>query len=492
MENSVVDLKRVNGFVLALTFILNLCLIVGQIGEIAKGQKTVTTVAIFVSVILVYIGIISFVYKKDKEGLKFKYAASIGFFLIYVYSMFTTTRVLVYVYIIPFMMLYFLYFDLTFIKVLGSAVVLANTARVGWLIFIVQANSSNLTTDYTIQMASIVMIVVSSIIGTKLSNSINEEKTRALEEAKEKQEGILKNVLKIASELDQHSNAVGQTITELEQSGSTINDAVGDISAGAEKAVLSAQEQSNLTEHIQNIVVDTSEASKNMEEISHTTIKQMDEGVKIVKALNVKTEVMNENCESVYKSMIELRDKSREINEITEAITAISAQTNILSLNAAIESARAGEAGRGFAVVAEEVRNLANQSGEFASHITAIVDELQQVAAASVEAMTRLKGANDEQNELIINTGEIFNETTEYMKEVNDQVSIVTDKVNEMVGVNERLIKNTQEIAAISEQTLAGIEMTTEATMQNNNCVQRSKEIASGLLESAKAMKQYI
>ena len=78
------------------------------------------------------------------------------------------------------------------------------------------------------------------------------------------------------------------------------------------------------------------------------------------------------------------------------------------------------------------------------------------------------------------------------MKEVNDQVSIVTDKVNEMVGVNERLIKNTQEIAAISEQTLAGIEMTTEATMQNNNCVQRSKEIASGLLESAKAMKQYI
>lgn len=186
MENSVVDLKRVNGFVLALTFILNLCLIVGQIGEIAKGQKTVTTVAIFVSVILVYTGIISFVYKKDKEGLKFKYAASIGFFLIYVYSMFTTTRVLVYVYIIPFMMLYFLYFDLTFIKVLGSAVVLANTARVGWLIFIVQANSSNLTTDYTIQMASIVMIVVSSIIGTKLSNSINEEKTRALEEAKEK------------------------------------------------------------------------------------------------------------------------------------------------------------------------------------------------------------------------------------------------------------------------------------------------------------------
>lgn len=292
--------------------------------------------------------------------------------------------------------------------------------------------------------------------------------------------------------MDQHSNAVGQTITELEQSGSTINDAVGDISAGAEKAVLSAQEQSNLTEHIQNIVVDTSEASKNMEEISHTTIKQMDEGVKIVKALNVKTEVMNENCESVYKSMIELRDKSKEINEITEAITAISAQTNILSLNAAIESARAGEAGRGFAVVAEEVRNLANQSGEFASHITAIVDELQQVAAASVEAMTRLKGANDEQNELIVNTGEIFNETTEYMKEVNDQVSIVTDKVNEMVGVNERLIKNTQEIAAISEQTLAGIEMTTEATMQNNNCVQRSKEIASGLLESAKAMKQYI
>ena len=74
----------------------------------------------------------------------------------------------------------------------------------------------------------------------------------------------------------------------------------------------------------------------------------------------------------------ELARKSNEIGGILETITGIADQTNLLALNAAIEAARAGEHGRGFAVVAEEVRKLAEESGESATTIAELVKEIQQ------------------------------------------------------------------------------------------------------------------
>src|SRR5687768_18481970 len=85
-----------------------------------------------------------------------------------------------------------------------------------------------------------------------------------------------------------------------------------------------------------------------------------------------------------------------EINSIDDTINLIAERTNLLSLNASIEAARAGDAGRGFAVVAEEIRNLADRSAKATSDIAAIIKGLQDVAQEAVSASTEsLRIADD-------------------------------------------------------------------------------------------------
>lgn len=132
--------------------------------------------------------------------------------------------------------------------------------------------------------------------------------------------------------------------------------------------------------------------------------------------------------------------RSQEIGQIVEAISSIAEQTNLLALNAAIEAARAGEHGRGFAVVAEEVRKLAEQSGEAARKIADLIGSIQSDTQDAVTSMQEGRNAVAEGAQSVDALKEVF-------EQIQQLVEAVTQEVNNMAAAVKIVAEDTDHIA---------------------------------------------
>jgi methyl-accepting chemotaxis protein len=488
-----VSSKRVNRFVLISNWGIDIFLIGGYLLEYIKGAKSLMYIIEMMAIILVPMTAATIIYLKNNRSIFMKYVTLTGYFILYVFVMFTAApeRVLVFVYIYPIIISYFLYFDLKIIYISSIAFAMVSVVKiVYYLVFLGLKDSFN-TTNYLIQFACVFMFSFSLIYSTKLSNQFSIEKLADTDKEHKKQESILKDVLKIAAILDKNSKEVHRIVNELTDLTNIASNAVQEIEKGAADTASNIQIQSGLTHDIHELINDTSKDSNNMERISVNTVKAVEEGFNIMEILNKKSADVSDNSDSAYSLMIDLKNKTDEIRTISDLISGISEQTNMLSLNAAIESARAGESGKGFAVVAEEIRKLAAQSKDSINSISRITAELYEQSDRSVEAVLKLKEANKEQNGLVERTLDIFHDISGKMYEVKENVDRVNDKVNKILNANNKLVESINEISAVSQEVTASAQQASALTAQNIDKADETNQYVIELIETSKEMSKY-
>ncbi len=154
---------------------------------------------------------------------------------------------------------------------------------------------------------------------------------------------------------------------------------------------------------------------------SDTSLNLVREGITSIGDIIEQINSLNEVVERSSKNIEELENLSKMIEGFTQVISGIANKTNILSLNASIEAARAGDQGRGFSVVAGEVRNLAAQTAKSSKEIADTIVKVQEFISNTVQSMNQIYENTTKQHEMAGSVNELLNKVLDAALVANDE-----------------------------------------------------------------------
>ena len=192
------------------------------------------------------------------------------------------------------------------------------------------------------------------------------------------------------------------------------------------------------------------EITSNLRQNNESSIEMASYGQKVKSSVLLGHDLANKTA----KAMDEINDQTTSINEAIVVIDQIAFQTNILSLNAAVEAATAGEAGKGFAVVAQEVRNLAARSAEAAKEIKEIVGNANAKTDYGKSIASDMIKGYDELNDNISNTIRLIDNVTHASHEQEQGIIQINDSINQLDKITQINAQNTAAADAIAKQTM--------------------------------------
>ena len=307
---------------------------------------------------------------------------------------------------------------------------------------------------------------------------------------------LMTNTKNTANDL---KNIVSMMKTSIEDTSNASNDIAMAVEFVATGATTQAEETTNASQKVSDIASELSKIESNADELD-SVAKAMklvkDSAMDTVNGLQTANEEIVNDVQSTNNQVNITSESVAQIQEAVNVIKKIADQTKLLSLNASIEAAHAGEHGRGFSVVASNIGELASQSASSSKIIEDILTDLTKNYALIEDNMKNTTANVEFQSQKITEAHEVFNtleeninDTVVKVNNINDKIENINNSIAEIVDIISNLSAISEENSASTEETMASIEELNATIAQIVEKAHVVESSANGLMEEVNIFK---
>ena len=288
---------------------------------------------------------------------------------------------------------------------------------------------------------------------------------------------IVKN---LQGEIDKSNRmvmSVKEAIQQLSTSGNELMAISAQQASGSAQQAAAVQQATTTSEEIAATARQVSENAGRVEALAGNAAASSTDGQEAVSAAVDGMFQLRDQVRSIAEAMLELGENSQKIGGIIDIIDEISDQTNLLSLNAAIEAAGAGEAGKRFSVVANEVRRLADRTADATNQVKSLIVQIQQATNSTIMLTEEGSKGVDAASSLVANISEALEKISDAVDETTSAASEIKLMTQQQMTASEQMTETIVEVRDVAVQVATSSQETTQAISELTALAERLQDM---------------
>lgn len=322
-----------------------------------------------------------------------------------------------------------------------------------------------------------------------LQSLMNAEEQKELFERMKKMSDMSLDVTKgLTADMD----TLTTTTKKTKKVNMEITSNVDMVTGSIENSILKLGEAEDTSAHIYESIQTLVNESDEMVELFRSVEQQSDENRTFMKSVRQGMDDIKSSTQICQDAMQKLEHKTKKIDQVVDVIAEISGQTDLLSLNAAIESARAGEQGKGFAVVSEEIRKLSLQTQKTLVDVREIIAELLEQNEIAVQAVKQTASIQETQKEVIGKADESSQSVVQSTKQMTDKMSLITGNTKLIESSTGEILNVVNQIKTICLENRSSLNVVEDSVHSGMSSMEELERLVLSIGRMAKKLSEVV